>query len=91
MPSYCRYQEAGGDADRVSQLRQAMGPEFTILSGDDGLTLPFMSVGAKVSSVWHPMSFLNPWWPWCRLARKAGSSMPLKHTNDSIHFQGTFH
>lgn len=38
--------EAGGNADRVSQLRQACGPDFTILSGDDALTLPFMAVGA---------------------------------------------
>jgi len=38
--------EAGGNADRVSQLRAACGPKFTILSGDDSLTLPFMSVGA---------------------------------------------
>jgi 4-hydroxy-tetrahydrodipicolinate synthase len=38
--------EAGGSADRVSQLRAAMGPKFTILSGDDSLTLPFMAVGA---------------------------------------------
>jgi len=38
--------EAGGDADRVSQLRQALGTNFSILSGDDALTLPFMSVGA---------------------------------------------
>lgn len=39
--------EAGGNADRVSQLRQACGSEFTILSGDDSLTLPFMAVGAS--------------------------------------------
>ncbi len=39
--------EAGGDADRVSQLRAVLGPDFTILSGDDALTLPFMSVGAS--------------------------------------------
>ena len=38
--------EAGGNADRVSQLRGALGPGFTILSGDDSLTLPFMAVGA---------------------------------------------
>ncbi len=38
--------EAGGNPDRVSQLRQALGPRFTILSGDDSLTLPFMAVGA---------------------------------------------
>jgi len=39
--------EAGGNADRVSQLRQVLGPKFTILSGDDSLTLPFMAVGAN--------------------------------------------
>ncbi len=38
--------EAGGTADRVSQLRQALPKDFTILSGDDGQILPFMSVGA---------------------------------------------
>ncbi len=39
--------EAGGSADRVSQLRAALGAKFTILSGDDSLTLPFMAVGAN--------------------------------------------
>ncbi len=39
--------EAGGSAERVSQLRAALGPKFTILSGDDSLTLPFMAVGAQ--------------------------------------------
>jgi len=39
--------EAGGNPDRVSQLRAALGPRFNILSGDDSLTLPFMSVGAQ--------------------------------------------
>ena len=39
--------EAGGNADRVSQLRAAVGDKFIILSGDDSLTLPFMSVGAN--------------------------------------------
>ncbi len=39
--------EAGGSADRVSQLRTALGPRFVILSGDDSLTLPFMAVGAQ--------------------------------------------
>lgn len=38
--------EAGGVPDRVSQLRAALGKDFVILSGDDSLTLPFMSVGA---------------------------------------------
>jgi len=39
--------EAGGSADRVSQLHAALGARFTILSGDDSLTLPFMAVGAQ--------------------------------------------
>jgi len=39
--------EASGNADRVSQLRAALGPGFTILSGDDSLTLPFLAVGAQ--------------------------------------------
>src|SRR5579872_2298224 len=39
--------EAGGNPDRVSQLRAALGVNFSTLSGDDALTLPFMSVGAQ--------------------------------------------
>ncbi|MDQ2918324.1 MAG: 4-hydroxy-tetrahydrodipicolinate synthase [Verrucomicrobiota bacterium] len=38
--------EASGSVERVSVLRALLPNEFTILSGDDGLTLPFMSVGA---------------------------------------------
>jgi 4-hydroxy-tetrahydrodipicolinate synthase len=38
--------EASGSVDRVSELRARLPEAFTILSGDDGLTLPFMSVGA---------------------------------------------
>ena len=39
--------EAGGNPDRVSQLRQALGVNFTILCGDDSLTVPFMSLGGQ--------------------------------------------
>jgi 4-hydroxy-tetrahydrodipicolinate synthase len=39
--------EAGGNPDRVSQLRAALGPRFEILSGDDALTVPFMALGAQ--------------------------------------------
>lgn len=39
--------EAGGSVDRVDQIIQALGDSVTVLSGDDSLTLPFMSVGAK--------------------------------------------
>ncbi|MCZ6671837.1 MAG: 4-hydroxy-tetrahydrodipicolinate synthase, partial [Verrucomicrobia bacterium] len=39
--------ESGGSCDRVCEIRQALGDSMTILSGDDSLTLPFISVGAK--------------------------------------------
>ena len=45
-PNVVAIKEAGGSCDRVSQLRHALGRHFNILSGDDSLTLPFMSVGA---------------------------------------------
>src|SRR3982075_3441019 len=38
--------EAGGRGDRGSELRARLPEAFTILSGDDSLTLPFLSVGA---------------------------------------------
>ena len=38
--------EAGGSVDRVNQLVQDCPEGFAILSGDDPLTLPFMSCGA---------------------------------------------
>lgn len=38
--------EASGSVGRVSELRARLPEAFTILSGDDSLTLPFMSVGA---------------------------------------------
>lgn len=45
-PTVVGIKEAGGDADRVSALDAALPESFDILSGDDSLTLPFMSVGA---------------------------------------------
>jgi len=38
--------EASGSVERVSDLRRRLPASFTILSGDDSLTLPFMAVGA---------------------------------------------
>jgi 4-hydroxy-tetrahydrodipicolinate synthase len=38
--------EASGSVDRVSELRARLPEAFTVLSGDDSLTLPFLSVGA---------------------------------------------
>jgi 4-hydroxy-tetrahydrodipicolinate synthase len=39
--------ESGGSVDRVDQLKQALGRDLVVLSGDDSLTLPFMAVGAE--------------------------------------------
>jgi 4-hydroxy-tetrahydrodipicolinate synthase len=39
--------ESGGSVDRVDQLKQALGSDITVLSGDDSLTVPFMAVGAE--------------------------------------------
>ena len=38
--------EASGSVERVSELRRRLPESFTILCGDDSLTLPFMAVGA---------------------------------------------
>jgi len=50
LASECRnivsIKEASGSVERVSELCARLPDEFTILSGDDSLTLPFMAVGA---------------------------------------------
>src|SRR5712691_8717854 len=38
--------EASGSVERVGELRRRLPREFSIMSGDDSLTLPFMAVGA---------------------------------------------
>src|SRR5438045_5255409 len=38
--------EASGSVERVGELRRHLHDAFTILSGDDSLTMPFMAVGA---------------------------------------------
>jgi 4-hydroxy-tetrahydrodipicolinate synthase len=47
FPHVAHVKEAGGSVDRVDQIVQAMGDAVTVLSGDDSLTLPFISVGAQ--------------------------------------------
>src|SRR5580658_5526221 len=39
--------EAAGSMDQVSDMRRLCGERFTILSGDDALTLPIMALGGK--------------------------------------------
>ncbi len=46
-PHVLGIKEAGGSCEKVSSLVEKLGPEFLILSGDDSMTLPFMSLGAK--------------------------------------------
>jgi len=46
FPNVVAIKEAGGSVERVSQLRAALPAAFEILSGDDSLTLPFISAGA---------------------------------------------
>jgi 4-hydroxy-tetrahydrodipicolinate synthase len=43
-PNIAAIKEAGGSVDRVSRIRQMC--DLPVLSGDDALTLPMMSVGA---------------------------------------------
>jgi 4-hydroxy-tetrahydrodipicolinate synthase len=45
-PTVVCIKEAGGAVDRVGALRQVLPDSFTILSGDDSLTLPFIAAGA---------------------------------------------
>ena len=62
--------EASGSVERVGELRRQLPDAFTILSGDDSLTLPFMAVGAagvvSVASNLFPSQV-------CGLVRAAGS------------------
>lgn len=47
FPHVRTIKEAGGTVERVQQLRAACGDLVTILSGDDGLTVPFIAAGAR--------------------------------------------
>jgi 4-hydroxy-tetrahydrodipicolinate synthase len=46
-PNVVAIKEAGGSVERVNQLVQAVPADFTILCGDDPLTLPFIACGAR--------------------------------------------
>lgn len=45
-PKIIAIKEAAGNVDRVSAIKRML-PDFTVLSGDDALTLPMISVGAQ--------------------------------------------
>jgi len=45
-PNVAGYKAAGGDLGRISEIgERTRGEAFSVLSGDDGLTLPILSVG----------------------------------------------
>jgi len=72
-PHVNHIKESGGSCDRVDQLTRSLGDRLTILSGDDGLTLPFMALGAKgvisVASNLYPVEI-------CRMVDAFARSQP---------------
>ncbi|MGZ0654550.1 4-hydroxy-tetrahydrodipicolinate synthase [Coraliomargarita sp. W4R72] len=45
-PHVCCMKAAEGSCDKVAEYVRALGPDYGVMSGDDALTLPFMSAGA---------------------------------------------
>jgi len=39
--------EASGDVDQIAEVVRRCPPEFTVLSGDDAMTLPLLALGSK--------------------------------------------
>lgn len=46
FPHVCCMKAAEGSCDKVTEYVRTLGPDYAVMSGDDGLTLPFMSAGA---------------------------------------------
>lgn len=46
-PHVCCMKAAEGSCEKVTEYVRALGPDYSVMSGDDGLTLPFMSAGAS--------------------------------------------
>jgi 4-hydroxy-tetrahydrodipicolinate synthase len=47
IPNIVGVKEASGSLDQMTAVILACGPDFTVLSGDDNLTLPLMAVGGR--------------------------------------------
>lgn len=45
-PHVCCMKAAEGSCEKVTEYVRTLGPDYAVMSGDDGLTLPFMSSGA---------------------------------------------
>lgn len=46
-PNVVGSKESVANMDRITELKRRLGDNFSILSGDDSLTLPMMAIGAK--------------------------------------------
>ena len=46
-PNVVGVKEASGSLDQMTQVILACGPDFSVLSGDDNITLPLMAVGGR--------------------------------------------
>jgi 4-hydroxy-tetrahydrodipicolinate synthase len=46
-PHVCGIKEASESTDRVTRFANLLGPDYLITSGNDNMTLPFMSCGAQ--------------------------------------------
>lgn len=46
FPHVCCMKAAEGSCDKVARYINTLGSDFSVMSGDDALTLPFMSTGA---------------------------------------------
>ncbi|HLE42814.1 MAG TPA: 4-hydroxy-tetrahydrodipicolinate synthase [Methylomirabilota bacterium] len=47
IPNIVGVKEASGSLDQMTSVVLACGPDFSVVSGDDSLTLPLMAVGAR--------------------------------------------
>lgn len=45
-PHVCCMKAAEGSCEKVTEYVRSLGADFSVMSGDDGLTLPFMATGA---------------------------------------------
>jgi 4-hydroxy-tetrahydrodipicolinate synthase len=46
-PTIVGVKEASGSLDQMSQVILACGPDFSVLSGDDNITLPLLAIGGR--------------------------------------------
>jgi 4-hydroxy-tetrahydrodipicolinate synthase len=46
-PHICCMKAAEGSCEKVTEYVRTLGSDFSVMSGDDSLTLPFMSTGAR--------------------------------------------